>query len=1358
MNVNISKEKSFYTQGQRFAARVLCIVWLLASGSPEGILAAPEHEQAIVPATTTSPGEPSLASAFPAPPPGGILQLPPDAPGSFWGDSAGSSPSIDAALQERMSQEAVPSRGRGLLRIFPKINTVGEHLPFEARGGERVRFHYQMGQWRAEVSSHIGSASRRAVLPVVCRQGEDVASSLEVLSRYSSWQRQRQIYVLDRNVCPTLGEVVYVGGLGLKGGSGGEASANEAQINATTSVTQVLTSFQSLVSQERNGLLLQGTPKQPAEQSQPNRKRKASRELSPHSAAPSPQRASDPNPDHNGQSSTASLRPSTPPEQSREIATHPESFESFIALAAKEDEDCGVRRAAIEILVSQAQDAPNKAPAIISQLTEIAQDAHSDVRKEALKALGSVAAAVPGEAPNITPTLTEVAKNTSQLWNVRQAAIEALGVVASAASSEAPKIIPALLEFSSDKDKSVRAAAIKALEASIEALKSVDPDIATQESPKIVPVLLRVANNEDTDAYVRAVAIKALESVTPVAPQKAPEIIRTMIAAAKDKDKDVRLAAIKALESVSRAATQDILNDEIIPTLIATAENSTRLAAIKALKSVSPNATQDVLNDEIIPTLIASAKDSVRLAAIDALKSVAHLTLEESKEVIHKMIEAARDENEDVQKAVLKTLGAVASIAPSAALAIIPKLIEKAKYQPRYILALAVARELFAKSAPKAPSETEKLIPQLIKYAKSKDRKVCKAAIDTLGAATPTMLSKHPEIIQSLIDATEHKDPSACRAAIDALGVAAAVAPSKAPNIILKLKEVAENKSVRWHPRSAAFAALAQLAPALPQEDVQNIIHILKDAAKDRDSYVQKHAIEALAQVASAISLETSEIILALLEATKDKEDQSARQIAIQELVAVASTLPQKASGTIPTLIEVIQDESQLWRVRKVIIQGQEKSVRAAATEALGKVAPAAPGKASNITQHLLIVAQDLEWSVKAAATEALGRVALAAPGEASNIIQHLLIATKDQNENVRAAATEALRKVATAPGEASNIIQHLLIAAQDPNKSIRVAAIKALGEMDLSALQKVPNIIQHLLIAAKDQEGSARAAAIKALGKMNPDTLPEATSIIPTLIETAKKAKAYDRQAAIQALAKIASAVPSKATEIILALIEAAQDQEQNVRAAAIEALGKVAPIALGEAPNIIPILIADAQGQEESVREAATRALAEISIQQLLECYWAGPDHSHSLIPYITIRLLAIPPDNPLLQVCNSDTPQHQQVVLYATADQCDVWIQPQEVVQCFTRLIREEASQVEKGLEGYQRYLEMAQAPCDLTGPIKAEQGLKCYEKYLAMIPPRDPGIPPNVEEVLCSVKQIHERAGRLKQTMQKYEQNP
>ena len=233
MNVNTSKGKDFYTQGQRFAARVLFIVWLLASSSPESILATPKRQPAMTPTPTTSPQGPSLASTPPysasvfhlciAPPhpsaPGGILQLPPDSPGSFWGDSVASSPAIDAALQQRMSQEAVPDKRRELLRTSPKVSPVEENLSFQAREGERVRFYYQMGrQWRAEVSSHIGAFSRQSVLPVVCSQGTDVTSSLEVLSKYPSWYSQRQIHVLDRNVCPTLGEVVYVGELGLRGG------------------------------------------------------------------------------------------------------------------------------------------------------------------------------------------------------------------------------------------------------------------------------------------------------------------------------------------------------------------------------------------------------------------------------------------------------------------------------------------------------------------------------------------------------------------------------------------------------------------------------------------------------------------------------------------------------------------------------------------------------------------------------------------------------------------------------------------------------------------------------------------------------------------------------------------------------------------------------------------------------------------------------------------------------------------------------------------------------------------------------------------------------------------------------------
>ena len=39
MKINISKRLNLYTQGQRFAARVLFIAWLLGSGSPQSTLA-----------------------------------------------------------------------------------------------------------------------------------------------------------------------------------------------------------------------------------------------------------------------------------------------------------------------------------------------------------------------------------------------------------------------------------------------------------------------------------------------------------------------------------------------------------------------------------------------------------------------------------------------------------------------------------------------------------------------------------------------------------------------------------------------------------------------------------------------------------------------------------------------------------------------------------------------------------------------------------------------------------------------------------------------------------------------------------------------------------------------------------------------------------------------------------------------------------------------------------------------------------------------------------------------------------------------------------------------------------------------
>ena len=108
MKTHTSKAKSFYTQGQQFAAKVLFTAWLLVSGSPESALATPRRQAAMTPATTTSPGDPSLTSTPPTPSPGGTLQLPPGSPGSFWGSSAASTPSIDATPQRQRPSSLRP--------------------------------------------------------------------------------------------------------------------------------------------------------------------------------------------------------------------------------------------------------------------------------------------------------------------------------------------------------------------------------------------------------------------------------------------------------------------------------------------------------------------------------------------------------------------------------------------------------------------------------------------------------------------------------------------------------------------------------------------------------------------------------------------------------------------------------------------------------------------------------------------------------------------------------------------------------------------------------------------------------------------------------------------------------------------------------------------------------------------------------------------------------------------------------------------------------------------------------------------------------------------------------------------------
>ncbi|MEM7383221.1 MAG: hypothetical protein AAF400_02820 [Bacteroidota bacterium] len=131
MNTRDTKLFNCYTQSQRSAARVLFIVWLLTSCSPDMALAAPKTEGAMVPATTaTRPGDLSLTSTPPTPSPGGTLQLPPDSLGSLWSSGVASRPAMERAPQQRTSQRAVLDKGRDLLRTSSQVTPPWSELVF----------------------------------------------------------------------------------------------------------------------------------------------------------------------------------------------------------------------------------------------------------------------------------------------------------------------------------------------------------------------------------------------------------------------------------------------------------------------------------------------------------------------------------------------------------------------------------------------------------------------------------------------------------------------------------------------------------------------------------------------------------------------------------------------------------------------------------------------------------------------------------------------------------------------------------------------------------------------------------------------------------------------------------------------------------------------------------------------------------------------------------------------------------------------------------------------------------------------------------------------------------------------------
>ena len=126
-------------------------------------------------------------------------------------------------------------------------------------------------------------------------------------------------------------------------------------------------------------------------------------------------------------------------------------------------------------------------------------------------------------------------------------------------------------------------------------------------------------------------------------------------------------------------------------------------------------------------------------------------------------------------------------------------------------------------------------------------------------------------------------------------------------------------------------------------------------------------------------------------------------------------------------------------------------------------------------------------------------------------------------------------------------------------------------------------------------------------------------------------------------------------------------RDDHWRVRSAAISALGEVVKAAPDHAEKVLPSLIEAMR--DYNVRSAASSALGKISLQQLIESYWAT--QKQALIPLIAPQLYHTP-----LLVRTSQKQHQQRLVLHPTAGQSVTWDKPQQEVQRFVQQIKNAA----------------------------------------------------------------------------------
>ncbi|HEX2348595.1 MAG TPA: HEAT repeat domain-containing protein [Ktedonobacterales bacterium] len=431
----------------------------------------------------------------------------------------------------------------------------------------------------------------------------------------------------------------------------------------------------------------------------------------------------------------------------------------------------------------------------------------------------------------------------------------------------------------------------------------------------------------------------------------------------------------------------------------------------------------------------------------------------------------------------------------------------------------------------------------------------------------------------------------------------------------------------RWDIRRAALRSMRQIDPHDDRTISRSIIH-----ASDPEALVRLEALEALGGQKSRHDRLTLE---ALQRRLRSESEGAVRAAASQAL----GRMGPRAAGALPLLARALLDSDSEARRAAALAIGALQPDLARVTplliDALAETEPGprsasalamgalGPRAAASLTQELLTLLRDEYAMTRAAAAEALGHYGSQVEGPAPAILLQRLT---DRDAEVRAAAAYALGQIGAQPAaggyDAEELEAALVERADDQRYVVRRAAVAALTALGPGVVARA---LSQILETLTDLNPGARDAALDALATLDATGRAQA---LATLSAWLGDTSADRRAVAARALARLRTALDPADRDALSLLLT---DADDATRAAAASAVGALSATSFtdGPPPALGQLLGDTAWKTRAAAAEALGRFGAQTSVDDRRALREALADRDESIRLAATHALAQVEPE---------------------------------------------------------------------------------------------------------------------------------